>query len=127
MSRKHEKGLLDVLDQQLQDQDAFGRTIRTLLTNMDLLDEELDGDEKNSADAEEERQQQAGDNEQQEEAPEDRSEADQDGDGEAQQGEGQTVRTNPLQDLPDSRCPWQGNGRRDAIARRPATAKCQRF
>ena len=57
--KEHGLKLLDDLDQQLEDQENFGRTIRSLLTNMDLLDEELDGDDMAGEDADEERPQQS--------------------------------------------------------------------
>ncbi|MCF6200055.1 MAG: cobaltochelatase subunit CobT, partial [Hyphomicrobiaceae bacterium] len=97
--------LLKALDQQIEDQDAFGRTIRSLLSNMDLLDEELDGDEMSSTDAEDERDQQAGDNEQNEDRSDERSDAEQDGDGEAQQGDGEDGEEQSPRDLPDSDAP----------------------
>jgi len=102
--------LLEALDQQIDDQDAFGRTIRSLLSNMDLLDEELDGDEMSSEDSQEERDQQAGDNEQNEDRSDETSDSQQDGDGEAQQGGGEDDGEQSPQDLPDSEAPGMETG-----------------
>ena len=102
---EHGADLLDQLDTQLEDQEGFGRIIRSLLTNMDLLDEELDGDESSSDDADEDRPQQAGDDDQQEESLEDSQDGDLEGDGDAQSGEGQDGDEMNPQDLPDSDAP----------------------
>ena len=103
---EHGSDLLGLLDTQLEDQNAFGRTIRSLLTSMELLDEELDGDEISSEEADQDRPQQAGEDNQQEESLEDRPDGDLEGEGDAQQGEGQEEEgeMNP-QELPDSEAP----------------------
>jgi len=108
--KEHGEDLLEALVQQIEDQDAFGRTIRSLLCNMDLLDEELDGDEMSSTDAKEERDQQAGDNERDEDRSDERSKAEQGGDGEAQQGDGEDGQEQSPHDLPDSEAPGNEMG-----------------
>lgn len=102
---QHGEQLLQELDGQLEDQESFGRTIRSLLTNMDLLDEELDGDEIEGEDSDEDRQQQAGDDNEQDENLEDHAEGDQQQDGDAQQGEGEDGDEMNPQDLPDNEAP----------------------
>ncbi len=102
---EHGAGLLANLDEQLEDQERFGRTIRTLLTHMDLLDEELDGDEMATDDAEEERPQQADEDRQNEENPEDPSDGDQQQEGEAQSGEGEEGEETTPPDMPDLDAP----------------------
>ena len=102
---EHGADLLSDLDRQLEDQEGFGRLIRSLLTNMDLLDEELDGDELSADDSDEERPQQTSDDELQDESLEDSQDGDLEGDGDAQKGEGQDGDEMNPQDLPDSDAP----------------------
>ncbi len=102
---KHGSKLLERLDEQLEDQEHFGRTIRSLLTSMDLLDEELDGDQIEGEDADEERPQQEGNDNSGDEGSDDTSKADQQMDGEAQKGEGEDGDELNPQDIPDGEAP----------------------
>ncbi len=96
--------LLEHLESQIEDQNAFGRTVRTLLTHMDLLDEELDGNELDSKDAEQERQQQSCSEQQPEKPGEDERQMD----GEEPENEGSTGESDNspgLEDIPDAEIP----------------------
>ncbi len=102
---EHGAKLLDVLDTQLEDQEQFGRTVRSLLANMDLLSEELDGEEIEGEDTNEERDSQTADENLEDEQNKDSSDADQQGEGDAQAGEGNEGNEEIPQELPDSDAP----------------------
>lgn len=103
--QEHGTELLEKLETELEDQDRFGRTIRSLLTNMDLLDEELDGDEIEGEDTDEERDQQGNEDQLEDERQDESSDGDQQSDGDAQSGEGDDGDEINPQDLPDSDAP----------------------
>jgi cobaltochelatase CobT len=85
----HEEKFLAELDAALEDQRGFGQLVRKMLKGMDMLDEELDGEDMASEEAEEERRREEDiDSGLEDEGPDERREGDMESDMEAPQTEG---------------------------------------
>jgi cobaltochelatase CobT len=97
--------LLQRLAQQLENQEAFGRTVRRLLANMDLLEEELSGDDIEADDADEQRKRDERIDGRDKDEHDERRDGEMEAEGEVEPGENADGDEQQPQDVPSSDLP----------------------